>query len=98
VKPAPRSPDNYPNHVEGPDTTRGRRVPRFHWWDPDRLNHLADMPRHCPACGNPIVEDGGLAVEYWEGDERVYHTWCHDCGWVGDITRVRRMIGHEAEH
>jgi hypothetical protein len=35
-------------------------------------------------------------VEYWEGDRRVYHTWCRACGWTGDIVPVDRMIGHEA--
>jgi hypothetical protein len=55
------------------------------------------MPRHCPACGAHIAEFGGIAVEYWEGDARVYHVWCHGCDWAGDVTRVRRMVGHEAE-
>jgi hypothetical protein len=36
-----------------------------------------------------------LAVEYWEAERRVYHTWCRSCGWTGDIMRVERMIGHE---
>jgi hypothetical protein len=97
VRPVLRTVDAYPNHVEPPDPIEGRRVGGVHWWDPDRIRHVADMPRHCPSCGGRIVEDGGIAVEYWEGDRRVYHTWCHRCDWAGDITRVRRMIGHEAE-
>jgi hypothetical protein len=41
--------------------------------------------------------DHGISVEYWEGDNRVYHTWCKECGWTGDIIRIRRMVGHEPE-
>lgn len=89
-------PVDYPNHVEAPIPIRGRRLTGAHWWDPDRIAHLDDLPAFCPSCGAAIVENGGLSVEYWEADRRVYHTWCHDCGWVGDIVRVRRMVGHEA--
>jgi hypothetical protein len=98
VNPIRRSTDDYPNHVEPPEPIGDRRLTGAHWWDPDRIRHVEDMPRHCPSCGGAIVDDGGIAIEYWEGDQRVYHTWCHECGWAGDITRVRRMIGHEAEH
>lgn len=56
------------------------------------------MPRHCPSCGTNFAEFGGIAVEYWEADRRVYHVWCHSCDWAGDVTRVQRMVGPEAEH
>ena len=85
---------DYPNHVEPPEPDPDRRLTGVHWWDPDRLRHLDDLPRHCPACGASL--HGGISVEYWEADKRIYHTWCPHCGWTGDITRVRRMIGHEA--
>jgi hypothetical protein len=98
VRPERPTAANYPNHVEPPVPVRDRRLTGAHWWDPDRLRHLDDLPAFCPKCGAAIVENGGLAVEYWEGDQRVYHTWCHACGWAGDITRVDRVIGHEAEH
>lgn len=74
-----------------------RRLTGDHWWDGDRLAHLEDLPRHCPACGVGLDIDTGISVEYWEAQERVYHTWCRTCGWTGDIIRVRRMIGHETE-
>jgi hypothetical protein len=90
------TPTNYPNHVEPPIPLPGRRLGGVHWWDPDRIRHLADLPVFCPSCGAAIVENGGISVEYWEGEERVYHTWCHGCGWAGDIIKVYRMIGHEA--
>lgn len=89
---------DYPNHIELEPPIRERRLSGVHWWDPDRLNHLDDLPAFCPKCGAAIVENGGLSVEYWEADVRVYHTWCHACGWAGDIARIHRMIGHEAEH
>ena len=95
---ARRTPDDYRNHVETPEPVAGRRLTGVHWWDPDRIRHRADIPRHCPACGIALDEETGISVEYWEGDERIYHTWCHACGWTGDIVRVHRMLGHEPEH
>ena len=74
------------------------RVSGVHWWDPDREAHLADLPKHCPSCGHFLDLENGLAVEYWEAERRVYHTWCKSCSWAGDISKVHRMIGHEAEH
>lgn len=91
------TPTDYPNHVEPPDPVSGRRLTGAHWWDPDRLRHLDDLPAFCPKCGADILENGGISVEYWEADERVYHTWCHQCGWAGDIAKVHRMVGHEAD-
>ena len=88
---------DYPNHVEPPDPIRGRRLTGVHWWDPDRIRHLDDLPRHCPNCGASVTGDGGISVEYWEADSRVYHTWCRTCGWTGDIVRVYRMVGHEPD-
>ena len=37
-------------------------------------------------CGAALGD--GISVEYWQADQRIYHTWCHDCGWTGDIIRV----------
>ena len=84
----------YPNHVEPPDPIKGRRLSGVHWWDPDRIHHLEDLPRYCPNCGEPLGE--GISVEYWESEQRVYHSWCRTCHWAGDIIRVRRMVGYEA--
>ncbi len=85
------------NHVEPPVPIRDRRLSGPHWWDPDRIRHRDDAPRHCPSCGGSLEVSGSIAVEYWEADNRVYHVACHACGWAGDIVRVARMIGHEAE-
>ena len=60
------------------------------------MNHLHDLPRFCPECGGAISDESGIAVEYWQGDARIYHVWCARCGWAGNISRVRRMIGPEA--
>lgn len=84
----------YPNHVEPPEPISDRRLSGVHWWDPDRIHHLEDLPRFCPSCGSALSD--GISVEYWEAEQRVYHTWCHGCGWAGDIIRVRRMVGYEA--
>ena len=86
------------NHVEVEAPVADRRLSGGHWWDPDRIAHVTDAPRHCPACGAGLDGPGSLAVEYWEGDDRTFHTRCGACGWSGDITKVERMIGHEAPH
>ena len=89
---------DYPNHIASEPVVRERRLSGVHWWDPDRAHHLDDLPAYCPHCGAAVIDTGGIAVEYWEADERIYHIWCHDCGWAGDITRVHRMVAPEADH
>jgi hypothetical protein len=73
-----------------------QRLTGEHWWDPDRRQHVDDLPRHCPRCAAELDVGTGISVEYWEADRRVYHTWCGACRWTGDIVPVDRMIGHEA--
>jgi hypothetical protein len=53
------------------------------------------MPHFCPNCGADLKE--GIAVEFWDAGDRIYHAWCRACEWAGDIIRVRRMVGYEAE-
>jgi hypothetical protein len=69
------------------------------WFADDALAHALDAPSFCPRCGAGLSgrDDGGLVVEYWTADERVFHCWCRSCHWSGDIRHVGRMIGHEAE-
>lgn len=86
------------NHVEAEAPVADRRLTGWHWWDPDRIAHVNDAPAHCPACGATLDGAGSLAVEYWEGERRTYHVLCGECAWSGDITRVERMVGHEAPH
>jgi len=98
--PAPRfrRDPQWSNHVELEAPVADRRLSGGHWWDPDRIAHVNDAPNHCPACGSGLDGPGSLAVEYWEGDNRTFHTRCGECGWSGDITKIERMIGHEAPH
>lgn len=72
-----------------------RRLTGPGWWDPDRRRHRRDLPRFCPACGASLSSGEGISVEFWEGDARLYHTWCRSCDWTGDIIRTDRMWGHE---
>lgn len=67
------------------------------WFAGDAMAHAVDSPSFCPRCGAGVTGEGGLVVEYWTGDERVFHCWCRSCEWAGDVTSVERMIGHEAE-
>jgi ribosomal protein S27AE len=60
--------------------------------------HRRDAPRHCPRCGASLLGGAGISVEFWQGADRVFHTWCARCGWTGDIVPVTDMIGHEPEH
>ena len=34
-------------------------------------------------------------MEFWEGDARLFHTWCKTCDWTGDIIHTDVMWGHE---
>lgn len=86
------------NHVELAPLVGDRRLSGVHWWDPDRIAHVSDSPAFCPGCGAGLSGAGSLAVEYWEGEQRVFFTRCGECGWSGDITRVDRMVGHEPPH
>ncbi|MQA13329.1 MAG: hypothetical protein GEV09_03905 [Pseudonocardiaceae bacterium] len=63
----------------------------------DAEHHRRDAPRYCPRCGCDLVGTG-IAVEFWEGTNRVFHTWCAACRWTGDITPMTQMVGHEPEH
>ena len=56
------------------DLIAEQRLSGTHWWDPDRIANLADIPRFCPNCGGPITGALGISVEHWEVDRRVYHT------------------------
>ena len=67
-----------------------------HGFAADAELHRRDAPRHCPRCGESLTS--GIAVEYWQGADRVFHTWCASCRWTGDIIPVTTMIGHEPEH
>ncbi|CAN5804134.1 hypothetical protein BH23ACT10_BH23ACT10_07360 [soil metagenome] len=94
----PRREPRWSNQVDTPTPVRGQRLSGDHWWDPDRIAHADDAPQYCPACGGSLDGPGSIAVEYWQGANRTYHTRCDRCSWTGDITTVERMIGHEAPH
>jgi hypothetical protein len=57
-----------------------------------------DAPRHCPHCGASLTAGAGITVEFWQGTDRIFHTWCGGCHWTGDITPITDMIGHEPDH
>ena len=62
----------------------------------DAERHLLDAPRHCPRCGATIAGPGGLVVEWWAAEDRVFYCWCRSCDWTGTVVQVDRHIGHEA--
>lgn len=86
------------NEVERSEPVADRHLTGAHWWDPDRLAHRRDSPAFCPGCAASLDAPGSLSVEYWEADLRTFHVRCAACSWSGDITRVERMVGHEAPH
>jgi len=67
------------------------------WFVRDAERHLLDAPRHCPRCGAPVSGSGGLVVEYWVAEDRVFYCWCRACDWTGTIVALQRHLGHEAE-
>ena len=64
----------------------------------DAQRHRRDAPRHCPRCGAALHGGGGISVEFWQGADRIFHTWCAACRWTGDIIPTTEMTGHEPEH
>jgi hypothetical protein len=64
----------------------------------DAERHRRDAPRHCPRCGAALTGGAGICVEFWQGADRVFHTWCAGCRWTGDIIPVTEMTAHEPEH
>ena len=84
--------------MQTPEPIADRRLSGDHWWDPDRINHVNDLPQFCPGCGAGLDTPGSMSVEYWNGDKRVYHTNCEACAWSGDIARVERLVGPETPH
>ena len=65
--------------------------------NPDAALHLIAAPRFCPDCAAEMF-DHGLVVEFWRAEQTVFHCWCASCGFAGEICRVNRYVGHEAEH
>ena len=84
--------------MEVPEPVTDRRLSGAHWWDPDRVAHTQDAPAYCPSCGASLDRAGSITVEYWQGELRTFHTRCGACSWSGDVTKVERMVGHEAPH
>jgi len=62
----------------------------------DAQRHRRDAPRHCPRCAS-LAGGAGISVEFWQGTDRIFHTWCATCRWTGDIIPTTEMIGHEPE-
>ena len=47
-------------------------------------------------CAASIEIHGGISTEYWMGDQRVFMTWCGECGWFGDVVRYEMVTLREA--
>lgn len=75
-----------------------RLPPKGSWFAPDAERHLLDRPRYCPMCAADLESAGGIAIEYWTADIRVFMTWCGDCGWFGEIVRFDMVTITEEEH
>ena len=76
-----------------PDVARG-------WFPADAASHVRDAPKFCPACGAALqlgAGGHGIAVEFWEGPDRVFVCFCGDCRWSGDIRLSSRVVGHEPD-
>ena len=49
---------------------------------------------HCPRCTARFAESG-LSSAFWQADETVYFSWCHECGWFGDIIEISSVVSYE---
>jgi hypothetical protein len=66
-----------------------------HGFAADAQRHRRDAPRHCPRCGASLLGGAGISVEFWQGADRIFHTWCAACRWTGDIIPTAEMTGYE---
>jgi hypothetical protein len=80
------------------DAQHGFAADAPHGFAADAQRHRRDAPQHCPRCGASLAGGAGISVEFWQGADRIFHTWCADCRWTGDIIPTTEMIGHEPEH
>jgi hypothetical protein len=53
---------------------------------------------YCPRCGSSLAGSDSFVQELWVASETVYHCWCRSCGFTWNLTRVERVVTHEAEH
>ena len=79
------------------EATPGLAADAQHDFAADAERHRRDTPRHCPRCGASLAGGAGISVEFWQGADRIFHTWCAACRWTGDIIPTTEMIGHEPE-
>jgi hypothetical protein len=79
------------------DPQPGLAAEAQHGFAADAQRHRRDAPRYCPRCGAPLAGGAGIAVEFWQGTDRIFHTWCAACRWTGDIIPTTEMIGHEPQ-
>lgn len=75
-----------------------RLPPPGAWFAQDAERHLLDRPKFCPMCAASIEVHGGISTEYWVSDQRVFMTWCGECGWFGDVVRYDMVTITEEEH
>ena len=87
--------DAQPDHAA--DAAPGSAADARHDFAADAERHRRDAPRHCPRCGASLAGGAGISVEFWQGADRIFHTWCAACRWTGDIIPTTEMIGHEPE-
>jgi hypothetical protein len=81
-------------HDHAADAAPGLAADAQHDFAADAERHRLDAPRHCPRCGASLA-GAGISVEFWQGTDRIFHTWCAACRWTGDIIPTTEMIGHE---
>ena len=84
-------------HDHAADAAASLAADARHDFAADAERHRRDAPRHCPRCGASLAGGAGISVEFWQGADRIFHTWCAACRWTGDIIPTTEMIGHEPE-
>jgi hypothetical protein len=84
-------------HDHAADAAPGLAADAQHDFAADAERHRRDAPRHCPRCGASLAGGAGISVEFWQGADRIFHTWCAACRWTGDVIPTTEMIGHEPE-
>lgn len=63
---------------------------------PEEIHNIQTLSQglHCPRC-TALFSTNGFSSAFWRAEETVYFSWCHSCGWLGDIIEITSLVSYE---